>query len=170
MNSKTKNIIAVAGFFLALIVCYKFTFSETLAHRKNYQHLKKEVQLFKDIPQQLSVLYQKEKYYDSLQRTFQITETSFQNTILKTINTAAETHNFNVIEFNEPHIFEENDIRKNSYSFTVEGSFMSILKLTHHLEQKTKFGEIIHYQLEKKKDPRTRKERLQARIIIQNIN
>lgn len=170
MNSKTKNSLAVAGFFIALFLCYTFAVSKTLNYRKQYRSLKSEIPLFKDIPRQLSVLTRKEQYYDSLQHSFQIAETSFQNNILRTLTKAAETYTFKVIDFNEPHLFQENKIQKNSYGFTVEGSFMSILKLIHHLEQKTKLGEIIHCSLEKKKDIRTQRERLQARIIIQHVN
>lgn len=169
MTGKTKNSIAVAGFIIALILCYTLAFSGTLAQRKQYRALKKGMQLAKDLPAQLALLTEKERYYDSLQRTFRITETSFQNSLLKTVNGVATDYGFRVITFEEPHVFETPALRKNSYAFTVEGSFMSILTLTHHLEQKTRFGEIIHCHLEKKKDRKTRKEQLQARIVLQNI-
>ncbi|MEM9687635.1 MAG: hypothetical protein AAF934_12055 [Bacteroidota bacterium] len=170
MNSKTKVRIAIVGFFLSLFLCYVFAISKTLTYRKDYNSLKKEIQRFKDMSGQWSILTQKEQYYDSLQQTFQIAETSFQNNILRTLTKAAEAYTFNIIDFNAPHLFEKNEIQQNSYSFTVEGSFMSILKLIHHLEQRTKLGEIIHCSLEKKKAFRTQKERLQARIIIQHVN
>ena len=170
MSSKTKNIVAVTGFFIALFLCYTFAVSRTLKHRNTYRNLKKEVALFKDVPVQLQLLKRKEQYYDSLQRSFRLTETSLQNNILRTINAAAGEYGFKVIDFNEPHSFESGNLRKNSYRFTVEGGFMSLLQLLHHLEQKTKFGEIIHCRMEKKKDNRTQQERLQALIIIQNID
>ncbi|MCB0374651.1 MAG: hypothetical protein KDD04_01905 [Sinomicrobium sp.] len=169
MNSKTKNIIAVSGFCIALFLCYRFAVSNTLNYRSTYRSLKKEVTLFRDIPEQLAVLTRKEAYYDSLQHSFRIAETSFQNNLLRAVNSAAGTYGFKVIDFNEPHRFKADNLQKNSYSLTVEGSFMSLLKLLHHLEQETKFGEIIHCSLEKKKDYKTRQARLQAQIIIQHM-
>ncbi|NAS32042.1 hypothetical protein GTQ40_13735 [Flavobacteriaceae bacterium R38] len=170
MNSKRKNIVLVVFSILILFICYKYAIKKTIDYKIEYQLLKNQETLFNDLPKQFGLLNEKNKYYDSLLTKFQITETSIQNNLLKTINKAARGLKVKVIDFKEPHVFIENDTRRNSYTFTIEGSFESILKMIHQLEQKTKFGEVMNVNMEKNRRPRSRKEYLQAEIMIVNYN
>lgn len=170
MNSKRKNIVLVVGSVLLLVLCYKLAIQKTLENRTEYNKLKEQEALFNDLPKQFGLLNEKNKYYDSLLNRFQITETSIQNNLLKTINKRTKELNVKVIDFNEPHVFVENETRKNSYMFVLEGSFENMLKLIQQLEQKTKYGEIMNVHMEKSKRPRSRKEILQATVMIVNYN
>lgn len=169
MTNKNKNILLVAGFFLVLFLCYLLAFSKTFSLKKEYNHLKKEELLFKNTPKQLSLLMQKQKYYDSLLNKYQVNGGSIQNNLLKTINTIAGNTNLKVVRFLEPHSFESNDLIVKTYQFTVEGDYNNILKLIYHLEQKTKFGEIVNFNFEKKKNYRTNKSYLQASILLKSF-
>ncbi len=170
MNSKKRNITLVLISILVLFTCYNFAIKKTFLYKKEYKLLKNQELLFNDLPKQFAVLKEKNKYYDSLLNKFQITETSIQNNLLKTINKTAKKLNLKVVDFNEPHRYIENETKKNTYAFVVEGSFESILKLIHQMEQKTKFGEVMNVHLEKDKNRRTKKEFLQAEIMIVNYN
>lgn len=170
MNSKRKNIVLVVTSILILFICYKYAIKKTIDYKREYQLLKNQETLFNDLPKQFGILNEKNKYYDSLLTKFQISETSIQNNLLKTINKAASDLKVKVIDFKEPHVFIENGTRRNSYSFSIEGSFESILKMIHQLEQKTKFGEVMNVKMEKNKRPRSRKEYLQAEIMVVNYN
>jgi len=170
MSSNRKNTILIIASILLLFICYKFAVKKTIDYKKEYQLLKNQEQLFNDLPKQFGVLNEKNKYYDSLLTKFQITETSLQNNLLKTINKVTSTLKVKVIDFKEPHIVAENEVRKNYYTFTLEGSFENILKVIHQLEQKTKFGEVATINMIKGKQPRSRKEFLQAEVMIVNYN
>ena len=74
-----------------------------------------------------------------------------------------------MVHFLEPHSIENNNLSVKTYQFTIEGHYNNILKLIHHIEQKTKFGEVISLSFEKKKNYRTRKHYLQAHILLKSF-
>lgn len=169
MTIKTKNILLVIAFFIVLALCYKLAISNTTNLKNSYNSLKKEELLFKNTPKQLSLLKQKQKYYDSLLNKYHIHGNSIQNNLLKGINTFSKNHDLKIIEFLQPHIIKKNDITIKTYSFTVEGKYNNLLNLIHTIEQQTKFGEIINLQFEKKKNFRTGKYYLQAQILLKSF-
>jgi DNA polymerase III delta prime subunit len=169
MTQKTKNILIVIGFVLVSVIAYKFAISNTLVLRKDYKNLEKETLLFNTMPLKLSALKQKEKYYDSLLIKYQISGGSVQNSLLKTINDSAHKNNLKVIGFIEPHKILQNDVTINTYEFTLEGDYNAIIRLTHHLEQQTKFGEIINLNFKRLKNYKTGKHYLQAHILLKSF-
>lgn len=169
MTSKNKNIVLVVGFFLALIVAYNYAISNTLKERKSYITLKKQELLFKNAPKQLSVLKQKEKHYDSLLVAYKLNGHSIQNNLLKTINNFASANNLKVLDFLEPHTIKKEDLIVKTYQFTLEGPYNAIVKLIYELEQETKFGEIINLHFEKKKNFRTGRYYLQAKVLLRSF-
>lgn len=170
MTARNKNIIAIAGFVMALVLCYTLAISGTVRTKREYNALKAEEALFNNIPKQLSVLNEKNAYYDSLLREFRIGGTSMQHNLLKTVNQNAEELGLKVIAFNEPHIFNKDGLQVHSYSLTVEGGFNDILAFVYRLEQQTGYGEIVNLYLEKKKNFRTGKEYLQVQLLIRNFD
>ena len=167
MKSKTKNILLIGGFVLAFIICYQFAIKNTLQEKARYSRLKAEEALFENIPRQLMTLSKKNEYYNDLLAKYQIGETSMQNSLLKNINKTAQELNVMVIDFNEPHTAEKNGLQVNTYSITIEGNFNDIAKLIYGLEQKTRFGELVNVHFIKQKNYRTRKDYLQATIMLQ---
>ncbi|WP_323028507.1 hypothetical protein [Gelidibacter japonicus] len=169
MTSKTKNILLLVGFIIAIILCYNLAFSKTFIVKSTYDKLLKEESFYKDAPKTLSVLKQKEHYYDSLLTKYRLNEGSIQNTLLKTINEFAIENNLKVISFLKPHYFTDQDLIIKSYQFILEGDYNSIINFVYQLEQKTKFGEIINVHFDKKKNFRTGRDYLQAQVILKSI-
>jgi len=166
MTIKTKNILLVAGFIISLFFCYQLAIYKTIMLKTEHNALKKEEQLFKNTPKQLSLLLQKQKYYDSLLNKYQIKGSSIQNNLLKTINSIADSSHLKVVRFLEPHVIKNNEIMTKTYQVTIEGNYNNIIKLIHHLEQQTKFGEIINLDFEKNKNFRTGKYYLEAHVLL----
>ena len=169
MSNKNKNILLIIGFILFIILCYNLAISKTIAQKKQYFNLKQQELLFKNAPKQLSLLRQKEVYYDSLLAKYQLDGSSIQNNLLRTINLFVEENNLKIINFLEPHRISKNELIINTYEFTVEGDYNSINNLIYQLEQKTKFGEVIYLHFEKKKSFRTGRHYLQARVLVRSF-
>lgn len=166
MTKKQKNILLILGFVLALVLCYTLAVSKTLEQKKQYNVLKKQEILFKNAPKQLSLLKQKEVYYDSLLTKYQLDGSSIQNNLLKTINTFANSNDLKVISFLEPHTITKNDLTIKTYEFVLEGEYNNISQLIHQLEQRTKFGEVVNLHFEKKKNFRTGSYFLEATVLL----
>ncbi|MFV0573284.1 MAG: hypothetical protein ACK5M1_12780 [Xanthomarina gelatinilytica] len=169
MTNKTKNVWLVIGFIIALLLCFRFAISNTLEQKEAYTKLKKQELLFKNTPKQMSLLKQKQIYFDSILTKYQLDGSSIQNNLLKTLNTFSETSNIRVISFLEPHIISKNDLTIKTYEFVLEGTYNDILKLIHKLEQQTKYGEIISLHFEKKKNFRTGKYYLQTKVLLKSF-
>lgn len=169
MTNKQKNIALILGFILVLFISYKYAISNTLELKKEYKSLKQQELLFKNVPKQFSILKQKEKYYDSLLVKYQLKGSSVQNSLLKNINTFAETNNIQLVSFLEPHIFQKDNLIYNTYQFTLQGRFNNILELIHKLEQDTKFGEITNLYFERKKNYKTGKRYLEASVLLRSL-
>ncbi len=169
MDIKQKNIILIVVFLLVICMCYFFAISKTLEQKKQYHTLKKEQFLFQNTPRELSILKQKEVYYDSLLTKYQLNDSSIQNNLLKTINSFANANNLKVISFLEPHSIIKNNLIIKTYEFVVEGNYNSINLLIYQLEQQNHFGEIINLHFERKKNFKTGKSYLQAKILLQSF-
>lgn len=169
MTKRQKNIVLVIGFILALFICFQLAISNTLEQKNQYETLKLESKVFENSPKQLSILKQKETYYNSLLEKYQLDGSSLQNNLLKTINAFAEQNGIKVISFLEPHITQRNELEIKTYQFVLEGNYSSINKLVYKLEQDTKFGEIINLHFEKKKNYKTGKSYLQASVLLKSF-
>lgn len=169
MTNKTKNILLLTGFLLALVLSYQLAISKTIALKKEFNTLKQQDVLFENTPKQISLLKQKQTYYDSLLNKYQINGSSLQNNLLKTVTIFADSTNLKVVSFLEPHIVHKDNLKINTYQFVLEGNFNAILKLIHKLEQDTKFGEITNLYFEKKKNFRTRRYYLQVSILLKSF-
>ena len=170
MTNKTKNIVLIFGFFVLLLVSYKLAFSKTISYKKEYTQLKQQEVLFSNIPQQLSLLKQKQKYYDSILSSYKLNEGSLQNNLLTTLNRYADANNLKVIDFLEPHVFIDDDLTVKTYQLTIEGDYNAILNLIYNFEQQTKFGEIINLHFEKKKNYKTGEYFLQTHMLLKSFN
>jgi len=169
MTNKTKNILLLVGFFLSLIACYQLAISKTITLKRELSLLKQQETFFGDTSKKISLLKQKEKYYDGLLSKYQLNGSSIQNSLLKTINTFADSTHIQVVSFLEPHIVFQNELKISTYLFTLEGDFNSILKLIHSLEQDTKFGEIVNLHFEKKTNFKTGTFYLQAHVLLKSF-
>lgn len=169
MNSKSKFFVLIAGAASLLVLSYFGAISKTLAIKKKYSALKKEAFLYKDISKQLQVFSKKEVYYDSILSTMNLTDTSLENNLLKTLNTQAQKEQLKLKNFNTPHIFLKDQSQYISYNFTLEGNYTNILKLLHKIEKSSTFGEIIHVDFNQETNFRTRRKFLTAKVLVQRV-
>lgn len=168
MNNKTKNILLIIGFVFLLLLSYNLAISKTIDLKNKFNVLKNEEALYRDTPRQLSILKQKEKYYDSILNEYQISKGSAQNNLLDLLTSFSENNNLKIIDFSEPHLELKGEVSIKTYRFSIEGDYSGILKLIHHIEQKTKFGEIINLHFEKKTDYRKKRKYLQASVLLRS--
>ncbi|WP_299117803.1 hypothetical protein [uncultured Winogradskyella sp.] len=168
-KSKLKILYLMASICLAIIVSYKYAISKTLDLKQEYSQLEIQSELYKDMPTQLTMLKKREKYYDSLLTKFQINKGSIQHNLLKTLNKVSQEKNVQLTSFVAPHVVEEKGLLAKTYQFTLEGNYSNILELIHHLEQNTKFGEVLNLQFEKKKRRKSRKIYLQAKVLLKSF-
>ena len=170
MSLKQKNIALLIGLVLLLWVANRLSFSKTFALKKQYEISQKEQKLFSNVSQKLVSLQQQNVYYDSILKSKKIsTESSFQNNLLQTITSFADTTNTKVVAFKDPHEFKDNTTLINTFSFTLRGNFSKIVQLIYILEQHYKLGKIVSVNFEKKKNYRRNINFLECTILLQQV-
>lgn len=172
MTQKNKNILLVIGLLLMLFVAYRYGFAKTFAVRKEVAALENQKQAYEAAPAQLAKLSNKEKQLNEILKKNNVEGNSLQNNILKTLHTLSNNGGFDIIAFEEPHIYQDEASQKTTttYDFTIQGGYKSLIEVLYALEQKYSFGNVIHTNFEKKKNFRTGKRYLQCTVLLQRIN
>lgn len=170
MNSKQKNILLIVVILFFLVLSYIFGVSKTLAERKAYKELLEQEKFVVEIPKLLSTQSKQEKNLDSILSSMNLSSNSIENDLLRLLNVESKVNNVRTYDFNEAHIFSNDSIGELlTFPFVLEGDYNGILKTVYEIEHKNNFGEIIHLNLEKKKNYKTRKEFLTATVFLQRI-
>jgi hypothetical protein len=170
MKQQTKNRILLAAVVITLLVSYRFAIRNTFELREQYHQLSSQAVSVKDMPSRLALLKQKERYYDSVLTQMDLGDTSLQNNLLRVLNRESSKNDLKIIDFNQPHIYKTETNSLYTYSFGLNGGYPNILKTIHTLEQNGKFGEVVHIDFEKKKNYRSNKNYLEAKVLLQQVN
>ena len=152
-----------------MFVSYQFAINKTILLRKESKRLNLEVEKFKNLPNKLSLLNQKNAHYDSILGKMDLVDTSIQNNLLRTITQEGVKTNTQVMEFKQPHLYQVGDNSLHTYSFNLSGNYKNILKVVHMVEQKGNFGEIVHVDFQKKKNYKTNRYSLGATVFVQQV-
>lgn len=168
MKLNRKNKILLGGAVLALYVCYEFAFSNTLKYYGNYMAQKEITGNNLNDPEYLKKLVLKEKILNTtLVRYSGGTDNSFQNELLKQLSVLAARNALRIVDFKEPHISTDKDIKISSYIFSIEGSFNGMLLLLNNLENSPSLGYIKNISFIKKRNYKTNIDYLTAEVILQ---
>lgn len=169
MKIDKRNKMLFAGIAILFLASYQLAINKTILLGKESKRLGLEVEKFKDIPNKLSLLNQKNKHYDSILGKMDLVDTSIQNNLLRTINQEATKTNTKVMEFKQPHLYEVGENSLYTYSFNLNGNYKNILRVVHTIEQKGNFGEVVHVDFQKKKNYRTNTFSLGATVFVQQV-
>lgn len=169
MKIKTKNRLLLLGIAVTMVLSYHLAVRKTLEVKEKHIQLENKVSIFQNGSRQLAMLKQKEMHYDSILLKHQLNGYSIQNNLLKMINSYAETHNIQVMNFSEPHSIVEKEVTVKTYRFTLKGKYNSIINLINKIEKDTKLGEIINLEFDRKENLRTSKRTLEATVMLKSF-
>lgn len=169
MAPRTKNILLIIGFCLAMTIAYNMAFSKTAALKNRINILETRTNSLESSVLITVNLEQRERFVDSILSLNNMQGNSVQNNLLEFLNNKSGSGNFTISDFNEPHTFSENGATTTSYQFTLEGNYNGIEQVLYSLEQEYNFGRIAHVHFEKKKDYRKGKDYLECFVIVESF-
>jgi hypothetical protein len=162
-----KNKLLLVGFAIVLYVSYAFAISKTMGYYNEYQSKKTLLASNELSPKIAFQLKQKEKQLDQLLAQYKITNAeSFQNDLLKQLNTYSDNYHLKIVDFKEPHIITEAGLTTTSYIFSLEGSFNGCLALINKIENNATLGSINHIDFIKKRDYKTNRDYLVVEVVL----
>jgi hypothetical protein len=163
-----KNKLLFFGFLVALYICYSFAISNTITYYKEYHSKKAMITNNTSFPKLAHQLRLKEKQLDLVLSQYNINSSeSFQNDLLKQLNTYSDSYHLKIIDFKEPHTISEKGFVTSSYIFSLEGSFNGCLALLNKIESTPALGNIKHLNFIKKKNYKTNIDQLFVEVILQ---
>lgn len=165
MNLNRKNKSFVFCFLFLLYLTYEFGISNTVHYYNEFSKLESKQKSNLYTKKNEDDLFLKEKQLSSILSRFDfITGNNYQNVLLSFIN--SNNSGINIIEFNEPHTFIENNIKTTTYNFRLQGSFNSILKLINNIENHPEFGNVILVNFYKNKNLVNNNDELIVDVIL----
>lgn len=165
---KQRNWLLLAAIIIFTVITYSLALSKTLGLAKECSALKKELVTTANAPEKIARL---EEQLFELDRKAGLGSDSidFQQALLEKVSTYSSQNNVTLKEFPSNHLFISKDLQIETNQFTLEGSFLSLLKCVFELEQVDKIGKVISTKYETIKDVRTKKVSLTAKIYVQNV-
>ncbi|TPV35100.1 hypothetical protein FJ651_06150 [Paucihalobacter ruber] len=169
MKTQNKFIIVIIFLFLILVLSYKFAISNTINQRREYLNLLTESDKLENSPALLLQLKRKEKIIDSILAINRLKTITAQNNLLYYMNDFASKNNLVVLNFNEPHVFSNNNQTQNTYKFILSGAYNDLSNFIYTLEKNTIFGEVIHSEFKKIHDVKQKTEYLTLTLMLRTI-
>lgn len=169
MSYKKKNILLVIIFVISMLFVYFFSIRKTLDLKSNYAQLLKEQEEMKHLSSRILSLKQKSKYIDSVLAKENISiNNSFQQILLKKINTYKATNPIEIIKFKSPITVKEEAIKSKIYPITIKGDFNSLLQFLNYFEQEG-LGEIKSFDFIKNKQFSRNRNYLTLELYLKKI-
>ncbi|TCI85585.1 hypothetical protein [Tenacibaculum sp. M341] len=170
MTSKQKNIGLIIGFIVSLFLVYNFAIKNTFNYKNQYKKLLKEKDLLNNAESKINFLQRKNRHIDSILTSKNISiENSFQQTILQNITRFSASENIQIVNFNAPHLYTNNNTITETLTFEARGDYHTLLKLINFIEQE-QLGKLLSTHFEKKKNYRTNRNYLTVIIYLQKIS
>ena len=170
MNQKVKNTLLISSFIIVCLFAYNFSFLKTKEKFQELKNLEHQESLNNTYLKKINYLKQQDIYYSKQLEELQISiESSFQNNLLTVISNFNQNEPIKIINFESPYRFKLNNGLQETYVFTIESNFKTILNLLYKFEQQYRVAKIISVNFIKTKDYKKNKTFLQCEIYLQRV-
>ncbi|HXD93104.1 MAG TPA: hypothetical protein VNX01_07805 [Bacteroidia bacterium] len=169
LTFKNKNRIFLLLMVATLFLMYKLVVSKTVRAYQDYEYLKKQSSLSKDIDTRIDKL---DQHLNSIKTIFSssiVTDNNAQEKILEMVTSYCKGKPLLLKEFPKTVLKETDGFMVELNYFTVEGDFKNLLSLVYTLEQKVKVGKVASVNFMVKENLKTKRNELTATIYIQNL-
>jgi hypothetical protein len=171
MKLNRKNKILLLGLLFSIYICYAFAIANTIDYYNKYKNQQQLLAGDFNNPEMLRKLVQKEKQLTAaLGQYANPEEGTFQNRLLKELSYQSKINGLKIIDFQEPHIISNKEVKTTSYIFSLEGSFNGILLLLNSIENDPSLGSVKHIDFIKKRNYKTNQDYLTAQVILQKTD
>ena len=169
MKLENKNKLLLLGVGLTLFLSYHLAIRNTISVLEEFKINQSRRENMASFPHALAATRDKEKALQDQLAQMDLASTSFQTDLLRVLNKASANNNVQIVNLRSPHkiIYQRDTIA--TYIFDLEGNYSDILKTLSILEKKKSYGIINHLAFEKKKDYRSRRTFLQARVFLKQL-
>ncbi|HWY11619.1 MAG TPA: hypothetical protein VN026_09855 [Bacteroidia bacterium] len=164
-----KCLIVFGGFALFLIIAYKLSFSETLKNRSEIKEKEGKISWLKEKEKEIPFLKSK---MELIEKTCQKGDSSSVRVKLtEFISDYAENNNCLVTEIPFSSSYKNGTVNVETNSFTIKGTFNSLLRLQYTLGKEFKFiAKIMSARFFSLKENQTKRKNLYLTVITQSFS
>ncbi len=168
INFKEKRILIILVLVLLFFATYKKLYKPTFRTVNTYLKLKNKKLDSTQLKNNIVVLKQE---LDNINRVLgnSVDDNLIQQKILNFASKQSDSLKVNIMSLGKQHIYKTNDIAIYSNFLEIEGSYNNILKTIYAFEKQFQNSKINSINLYTKKDNRTRKNKLYAKVLFQNF-
>lgn len=169
MEYKKKNIILLASFVLMVLVSYQFAIKRTLDMKLLCEQQQTEIDLLSNASEKIAYYTQQNRTLDSILKSFEVTvESSYEQTLLNAVTKHAKSKKLQIISFQKPHVFKDDDFEIKTYTISLKGNFSDLFQF-HKLMEKDRLGKIMNVFFEKKRNYKYRRDDIYYTLQIQKV-
>ncbi len=169
MTYKKKCFLILSGFLFFLLVAYQITFSETLRNRSEIIEKETKIKWLKDKEKDIPFIKSKIELVEKTQSVRD--STSVRDKLTAFISDFSEYNNCTVTEIPVSSLYKSGNISIESNSFTIQGNFLSLLKLHKEIEEEFKFtAKVMSSRFFSVKENQTKRKNLYLTIITQSFS
>ena len=167
MSNKRKFQLLLVAIPILAWLGYTWAISRTLDQKREYEMLEQEQQRLGVLQQNMQQLKQKEFFLDSVLNRMNLQNTSLENNLLRTLSEQTKSNHVQIVSYDPPHTFENEDARIYHFDVTLGGSLQGILNVIYALEINGLYGEIRHADIYLH-NKRRQKKQVRARLLLRN--
>lgn len=170
LSHKKRFYYLVTGVILIILLGYNLALKKTFNLKSECVQIEKNIAELKDAPAQLVALKKKLNSIDrSVHLAFNKKQT-IQDYLLEQIADYCSSNNILIREYPKPHQYNKDDYAIETSHIVLEGSYINLLKLLYHIEQKYRLGKVSSAKFYTVINENTKVLELILELYIQNIN
>lgn len=167
-----KNIfyLLLAGIFVLLIMAYQLAIENTIKVHRNISSIEKKLREGKNAEQFIIKLHNKLKQQNQILGNGAGQNTNFQQRLLNAISNFSEKNNLNITNFPTPYYINQNNIKIETCTITLQGTFFNLLKLVKNINERPELGKIVSASFQIQKNLIKHRKKLFLQLYIRTIN
>lgn len=170
LTYKQQLLYTLIGGFIFSIIIYNVALSNTISLVVKNSDFEAQISKSQDAPEQIQFAKQKIKRIEQLVGTNNdYSELDIHQVLLEAVTSYVQKNGLILKDFPQPFIGIENGYITKTAQLTVEGDFISLLKLIYFLENDYNVGKVVAVDFKTSKELRTRKRKLNTTIYLQNV-
>ncbi|MEQ6123566.1 hypothetical protein AAON49_05145 [Pseudotenacibaculum sp. MALMAid0570] len=170
MTSKQKNRVLVAGFVILLLTAYQFSFKKTFEIKAQINKQLAEKKEVENATERIQFLQVENANLNAILESNDVSaDQSFEQNLLQKIDRIRREHKVKIVLFEQFHQYISEEASTVSYMIEVQGDFRNLMFFSSDLE-KQRLGKFASVSFATKKNPKTRKNELICKIILQKLS
>ena len=166
LTYKQRFVALLAIGVLLGFAAYKRSFKLTLDAYDEYSTLSGKLNEIKSSSNTIQELDAEIRYFDNLLGKENMESVLVQQEILNFVTN--KSNSVTVVDLSEVHEVTDNEFVIDTNQLTLEGDFEKLLKMVYEFEKEFPYSRVVNTSFFKKKDFKTKRVKLYAKIIFQN--